>query len=123
MKCPSTNLDGSDRFPPASKAIDTCAQHLRAELEAARPERVLALGGPAIRGVIGALGLPIRKGITVAGFAAGTYEAEIGGRIVPVAGSLFPGTPRKGAWEPDGTSADIVRILARHPRDLRRAGS
>ena len=91
VKCPSER-NGKDHLP-STKARENCAKHLRSEVLAARPKRILALGRDAMATVASALGLDIPW--TVKAYrASGPWWARVKDQDIPVAGTYFPGNDR-----------------------------
>jgi uracil-DNA glycosylase len=91
VKCPSES-GGNDHLP-SSKARDMCANHLRSEIFTVAPERILALGREAMASISSALGLNAPRTVSAIR-RSGPWWATVGGQIIPVAGTYFPGNNR-----------------------------
>jgi uracil-DNA glycosylase len=110
VKCPS-QIDGNDCHP-AARAVRNCAGHLRSEIEAIQPERILTMGTNGFRCLALALGWSPPAGI--ARIRRHPWEARIAGRPVPVGGTYYFGNNRhRGRWK---IIADIRAILRRAAR-------
>lgn len=90
VKCPSEGCD-KDHLPHP-KAIANCAVHLRAELSACRPQRILALGACAMRSVAESLELQIPRQVNE--FRKRIWLANLVDIQVPVCGTYFVGNDR-----------------------------
>ena len=112
VKCPSEK-DGYD-YRPQSKAILNCSSYLRHEIELAQPERILALGCDPMQSLSAALGFKSPK--KVHDYRQRFWQAKIGKRWIPVAGSYFAGNNRHRSF--DKIVKDIDWILHQEPKDM-----
>ena len=114
VKCPSEREGGNDHHPSA-KARENCSHHLRSEILVVQPERILALGRLAMATVASALGLSAPW--TVEAYrTAGPWwwTSPDDGKIIPIAGTYFPGNERHQGFEHIGP--DIRELLKLTPR-------
>jgi uracil-DNA glycosylase len=110
VKCPSAR-DGRDHAPSRS-AVTHCAGFLRAELTAALPERILALGAVPFSALCDIFRIDAPR--RVAEFRGHVWWVHLGKTQVPLAGTYFPGNDRHRGF--DKIVEDIARLLQREPR-------
>lgn len=110
VKCPSAK--GKKDHAPSRTATKNCASFLRAELTAAKAERILALGAVPFRSLCDIFGIdaPTR----VAKFRGQVWWVRLGETEVPLAGTYFTGNNRHRGF--DKIVEDIERLLQLAPR-------
>jgi uracil-DNA glycosylase family 4 len=109
VKCPSEK-DARDHAP-SPVAVRNCVPFLLSELQAARPERILALGKVPFGGLCSLFGLKAPKKLNE--FRRETFWVQMGAQQVPLAGTYFPGNNRHNSFAL--IENDILRILAQDP--------
>jgi len=114
VKCPSEK-DGHDHGTPEDQAIRNCLEHLRAELECAAPDRILALGGVPFQSLSELFRLDDAPE-KVEDFHGRVWWVRIGAREVPLSGTYFAGTKRHTHF--DDIPTDIDRLLSLQPRQV-----
>jgi uracil-DNA glycosylase len=110
VKCPSER-NGND-YHPAKRAVRNCQEHLRAELECAQAERILALGAVPFQSLssLFSLDAPSR----VEDYHGRIWWVGIGAREIPLSGTYFPGNDRHGGLH--HIPADLRGLLDVVPR-------
>jgi uracil-DNA glycosylase family 4 len=112
VKCPSAENDKDHN--PSRRAIQHCARFLRAELLAAQPERILALGRLPFESLCSIFGIEAPK--QVAQFRKRVLWIRLGAKEVPLSGTYFAGNNRhRGA---SAIIEDISRLLELSPRNV-----
>ena len=114
VKCPSAKpKKGKDNdHAPSTKAMTNCESFLRAELMAAQPERILALGAVPFRSLCDIFRVTAPKG--VAEFRGRVWWVRIGKNEVPMAGTYFTGNNRHKGFSK--IVEDIDGLLKLEPR-------
>ena len=114
VMCPSAKVkEGKDKdHAPSAEAVKNCASFLRAELTAANPERILALGAVPFRSLCGIFGVAAPR--RVAKFRGKVWWVRIGKSEVPMAGKYFTGNDRHKGFAK--VLEDIDHLLKLEPR-------
>jgi uracil-DNA glycosylase family 4 len=114
VKCPSAKpKEGKDKdHAPAAEAVKNCARFLRAELAAANPERILALGAVPFGSLCQMFGVAAPR--RVAKFRDQVWWVRIGKREVPMSGTYFTSNNRHKGFAK--IVEDIDRLLKLEPR-------
>ena len=110
VKCPSASANKD--HAPSRYAVRNCAGFLRAELTAAKPERILALGAVPFRSLCDMF--HIHAPMQVAEFRGQVWWVRLGRIEVPLAGTYFTGNNRNKGF--DKIVEDIQRLLQMEPR-------
>ncbi len=110
VKCPSAK-DEKDHAP-SHTAMKNCSSFLRAELTAARAERILALGVVPFRSLCDLFGIDAPR--RVEEFRGQVWWVRLGEMEVPLAGTYFTGNNRHKGF--DKIVQDIEHVLQLEPR-------
>lgn len=111
VKCPSEK-DYKDHVP-SREAVRNCARFLRAELDAAEAERILALGGVPFGSLCDLFGLEAPR--RVSEFRRKVWWVRLGEKQVPLTGTYFLGNNRHRGFA--RIAEDIKRLLSLAPRN------
>jgi uracil-DNA glycosylase family 4 len=110
VKCPSARANRD--HAPSRLAVKQCAGFLHAELTAAQPERLLALGAVPFMALCDIFHLDAPR--RVGKFRGHIWWVHLWKTQVPLAGTYFPGNNRHRGF--DKIVEDIARLLQREPR-------
>ena len=116
VKCPSAKAkrdqSGDNDHAPSTNAVRNCAGFLRSELNAAKPERILALGAVPFRSLCEIFSIAAPR--QVSDFRGQVWWVRVGESDVPMAGTYFTGNNRHKGF--DMIVEDIERLLSLAPR-------
>jgi uracil-DNA glycosylase family 4 len=110
VKCPSARANKD--HAPSRSAVKNCAGFLLAELTAAKPERILALGAVPFGTLCDIFHVDAPR--QVAEFRGHVWWVQLGKTEVALAGTYFPGTNRHKGF--DKIVEDVERLLEIEPR-------